>query len=231
MPPAAVNPKALTAAIRQRVAALRPANTPTLRRLRRDFSKLLAGVEPRAVLGVAYGLLDGGDLVPRFVAYELVCHHGPSLAGLGEKELLRLGRGIDSWGAVDSFACNLSGRAWRERQIPDELIWQWARSSDRWWRRAALVSTVPLNNRAQGGHGDPRRTLPICVMLLPDRDDMVIKAMSWALRELAKRDALTVRVFLTEHQDALAPRVLREVGNKLSTGLKNPRPKKFSREL
>jgi 3-methyladenine DNA glycosylase AlkD len=223
MPRGALNSKALTATIRQRVVALRPANTPTLRRHRREYSKLLAGAEPRDVLGVAYGLLEGGDLVPRFVAYELVCHHGPTLAGLGEKALLRLGRGIDSWGAVDCFACFLSGRAWRERQIPDAVIHQWARSSDRWWRRAALVSTVPLNNRSQGGRGDPGRTLPVCALLLPDRDDMVVKAMSWALRELSKRDAATVRAFLVEHQTSLAPRVLREVGNKLTTGLKNPR--------
>ena len=58
-------------------------------------------------------------------------------------------------------------------------------------------------------------------MLETDRDDMVVKAMSWALRELAKRDPLAVRRFAASHQD-LAPRVVREVTNKLKTGLKNP---------
>ena len=60
-------------------------------------------------------------------------------------------------------------------------------------------------------------------MLLSDRDDMVVKALSWALRELAKRDAGAVRKFLAENDGALAARVLREVRNKLTTGLKNPR--------
>ena len=49
------------------------------------------------------------------------------------------------------------------------------------------------------------------------------KAMSWALRELAKRDPGSVETYLTKYSAKLAPRVLREVRNKLSTGLKNPK--------
>jgi 3-methyladenine DNA glycosylase AlkD len=52
---------------------------------------------------------------------------------------------------------------------------------------------------------------------------MVIKALSWALRELSKRDPSSVKNFLLEQREAVAPRVVREVNNKLKTGLKNPR--------
>ena len=31
---------------------------------------------------------------------------------------------------------------WLRGQVPDALMLKWAGSSDRWWRRAALVSTV-----------------------------------------------------------------------------------------
>ncbi len=47
--------------------------------------------------------------------------------------------------------------------------------------------------------------------------------MSWALRELSKRDPQAVHEFLAEQQSVLAARAVREVRNKLSTGLKNPR--------
>jgi 3-methyladenine DNA glycosylase AlkD len=107
-------------------------------------------------------------------------------------------------------------------QVPDRVIHGWARSTDRWWRRAALVSTVPLNNKARGGRGDARRTLTVCRLLVNDSNDMVVKALSWALRELAKRDPQAVRVFLKQQEPVLAKRVLREVMNKLTTGLKNP---------
>jgi 3-methyladenine DNA glycosylase AlkD len=59
--------------------------------------------------------------------------------------------------------------------------------------------------------------------VLDDKDDMVVKALSWALRELAKRDPQSVRAFILEHEPRLAPRILREVRNKLNTGLKNPK--------
>jgi 3-methyladenine DNA glycosylase AlkD len=60
-------------------------------------------------------------------------------------------------------------------------------------------------------------------MLIRDRDDMVVKALSWALRELSKRNPLPVSSFLEQYDEQLAPRVKREVTNKLKTGLKNPR--------
>jgi 3-methyladenine DNA glycosylase AlkD len=225
MPPDEIDPKILTGTIRNQIATLRPSNTPNLRILRRQISKQLADAEPRVVIDVALHMLEGLDGGHRFIAYELIRHHASALASLREKDLLRLGRGLDSWGAVDCFACFLSGQVWRRGQVGDGLIHRWARSPDRWWRRAALVSTVPLNNRTQGGQGDAERTLFVCSMLLADRDDMVVKAMSWALRELAKRDAESVRAFVTARHDIIAPRVRREVGNKLSTGLKNPRSK------
>jgi 3-methyladenine DNA glycosylase AlkD len=52
---------------------------------------------------------------------------------------------------------------------------------------------------------------------------MVVKALSWALREVAKKHPKEARAFLTSHKNTLAARVLKEVNNKLSTGLKTPR--------
>ena len=121
--------------------------------------------------------------------------------------------------AVDTFGRFVSGMAWQRGLIPDEAVERWAGSPDRWWRRAALVSTVPLNLRAAGGRGDTERTLRICRLLVADRDDMVVKAMSWALRQLVEWDAAAVRRFLEE--EPVAARVRREVTTKLETGRKN----------
>lgn len=49
---------------------------------------------------------------------------------------------------------------------------------------------------------------------------MIVKAMSWALRELIPWDSQAVTTFLTEHDAELAPRIKRDVQNKLLTGLK-----------
>jgi len=204
------------------LARLPRATAGALRALRRGYSRRLAPQSAPEVLRLALRLVAGGGIERRFVAYELVHHHRGALAGLRASDVVRLGRGLDGWGAVDCFACYVAGPAWREGRLSDATIRGWARSRDRWWRRAALVSTVPLNSRARGGSGDPIRTLAVCRLLVADRDDMVVKAMSWALRELAKRDAPAARRFLAEQGDALAARVVREVRNKLTTGRKNP---------
>jgi len=54
---------------------------------------------------------------------------------------------------------------------------------------------------------------------------MVIKALSWALRELIPNDQESVQKFICENENVLAARVKREVKNKLITGVKNPKRK------
>ena len=52
--------------------------------------------------------------------------------------------------------------------------------------------------------GDERyaaRTLAVCRTLAADRDDMVVKAMSWALRVLSDRDRPAVEAFMAEQKE------------------------------
>ena len=152
----------LAAEIKDRISSLPHRDTPSLRRLRRDFSKRLKGSEPQVVLELARRLLEGAQHARRFIAYELIHYHKAALESLQEEELESLGRGINSRGAVDIFSVYLAGPAWRERQVSDAVILRWSKSEDRWWRRVALVCTVALNSKARGGHGDASRTLMIC---------------------------------------------------------------------
>ena len=221
--PSPIDAAELVSEIRRELRALGSTSTAPVRELRRRFSRRLAAASAADVVGVALALLDDPGFAPRFVGYELIAHHRAALASLREAELEALGRGLDAWEKVDTFGCYLAGPAWREGQVPDRVVHAWARSRDRWLWRAALVCTVALNNRARGGRGDTARTLEVCGMLLRDRDDMVVKAMSWALRELSKRDPAAAADFLARHRDELAPRVGRELTNKLTTGLKSGR--------
>jgi 3-methyladenine DNA glycosylase AlkD len=189
--------------------------------LRREFARSLKDAPPEFVLELARELFYNYDNPGH--ASSLLIFHKEAFQTLGEDEIEEFGQGINSWSTVDTFARRLSGPAWLKGQVSDELIHKWAHSENRWWRRAALVSTVALNVRSKGGHGDVPRTLGVCRLLVDDRDDMVVKALSWALRELVVHDPDAVRGFLEEHEDALAARVKREVRNKLTTGLKNPR--------
>ena len=192
-----------------------------LRKLRRAYSRALRKARGSLVLELGAALVSSGAPGARVLGTELVLHHPTALSEIRARDVRALAGELSSWSDVDVFACMISGQAFREGAISEVEILRWARSRNRWWRRAALVSTVPLNVKAQGGRGDARRTLRICRALLDDPDDMVVKALSWALRALAERDPGAVRRFLEVHQNGLALRALREVRNKLRTGRKS----------
>ena len=207
--------------IHNQLQSLPVRNAPNTHGIRRAFSRALRREHGHLVVEVARELrLEHGY---RSIPYELILAHQAALRLLGQRELEELGRGLDSWWSVDSFARTLSGPAWHEGLIDDGVILKWARSRDKWWRRAALVSTVALNVRSRGGRGDVPRTLKVCRLLADDHEDMVEKALSWALRELVVHDARAVRDFIAEHEARLGSRVKRDVDNKLRTGLKSPR--------
>lgn len=196
------------------------ANTAGIRIVRKSISRRIADWDRDSVLRLAHHSIRLSS-TGRFVAYELVESHAPVMSAITIAEVESLGAGMSSWAEVDTFSIYVAGPAWRASRISDSEIQRWAKSEDRWWRRAALVATVPLNSIARGGTGDGRRTLAICRMLLRDRDDMVVKALSWALRALGTRERAQVEQFLSDYRDNLAARVIREVNNKLTTGLKS----------
>jgi 3-methyladenine DNA glycosylase AlkD len=213
----------LATKILSNLAALPTQETATVRALRKEYSANIKTWSAAEVLAVAYQLLDEPAFNAHFIAFELIAHHRPTLRSLGQAELERIGRVLNSWWSVDTFASYLAGVAWREGQIGDNVIHGWAHSPNRWWRRAALVSTIPLNTRARGGKGDVPRTLAVCELLVNDHDDMIEKAMSWALRELIIYDVPAVEAFVKKHEAVLGKRIIREIRNKLTTGLKTPR--------
>jgi 3-methyladenine DNA glycosylase AlkD len=198
-----------------------PRSTAALRAERKRASRAWKDCNASFVLEAARMVNDRKAY--RWIAYELVRHHPSTFARVTDRTMARLGKGIDSWGSVDAFARILAGPAWVRGRVSDALIDRWARSKDKWWRRAALVSTVAWNSSADGGGGDSKRTLALCSQLAGDHDDMVQKALSWALRALVPRDKAAVREFVRLHRTEVSARVTREVSNKLRTNLKNPR--------
>lgn len=192
-----------------------------LKRLPDEFlerSRLLSG---ETIVQEALDLWRRGDQRNRWAAVTLLQSHPMAFRLLRWRPLQEMGDGMANWGDTDAFSF-LAGLAWRNGQISDRRVRRWARSENRWWRRAALVCTVVLNRPSVGGSGDAGRTLAVAELLASDRDDMVVKGLSWALRELIRVDRSAVERFLRDHDDVLAARVKREVRNKLTTGLKNP---------
>jgi 3-methyladenine DNA glycosylase AlkD len=193
---------------------------PEQRRVEKELKKTLRNVSKEEVLDVVSALVDTGIFECQHVAYKVLSENKNALSSLDQTDLKRIGKNLDNWVSVDNYAGLLVGPAWRDGRISDKTIHGWARSHDFWKRRAAVVCTVALNQKARGGEGDPKRTLEVCRRVVRDKEEMVAKALSWALRELAKRDIPPVKAFLSEHEGELPARVLREVKKKIETGKK-----------
>ncbi len=203
--------------------AKKPRQTGALRSVMREILNGVAHESGKDVLELANALqrLDGYRY--RLISNELVARHKAAFALLDRQELERLGKGIGSWWEVDVFACELTGPAWLKGQISDETVLDWGRSEDVWWRRTSLVSTVKPGRVTDKHPHFLDKIIRVCELQVDDREDMVVKALSWALRELAKKNPLAVQDFAQRHDDRLASRVRREVQNKLASGVKNPR--------
>lgn len=213
-------PEALAARIADDLRALGVPSTAPMRKLRQRYSHELRTSDAKCVLSVARALIARGY---NWTGWELIRNHRGAFESLDVAALEGLGEGIDSWDDVDGFARTLAGPAWLRGLMDDATVHAWARSPDLWWRRTALVCTVALNMRSQGGNGDTARTLAVCEMLASDPERMVQQAISWALRELVVHDAAAVAAFVDAHESELAARTQREVRHKLATGMKNPR--------
>jgi 3-methyladenine DNA glycosylase AlkD len=196
---------------------------PSIRAVLRPVARQLREAPRDEVLSVARALVRTDVHEARQLAWELIGGRPDVIARLDAAAVEALGRGNDNWATVDGFSVYVAGPAWREGRVRDGDVARWAEGGDRWWRRTALVSTVALNQRSRGGSGDAPRTLVVCGLLAHDRDPMVAKALSWALRALAGVDADGVRAFLGRHGEALHPAVRREVRAKLETGRKSGR--------
>jgi 3-methyladenine DNA glycosylase AlkD len=62
--------------------------------------------------------------------------------------------------------------------------------------------------------------------MVSDHEDMIVKALSWALRILSEVDRKAVETFVTAHKDVLAARVKREVGPSCAQGTRTSRRRK-----
>lgn len=192
-----------------------------LRNLLKEWWKELKNLPPDEMVEFARKLVETRIFECNQVAFELLWKHKKALNSLVLNDLEALGKFMDNWATTDAFSVLVSGPVWRNNQISDENILNWLESGNLWWRRAAIVSTVGLNLKSRGGIGDSRRTLMVCERVIEDRNEMIVKALSWALRELSKHDRTTVEQFMEKYDLVLAKRVRREVYTKLKTGTKS----------
>lgn len=110
---------------------------------------------------------------------------------------------ISSWADHDGLVHYLISPMMANKPARAEIVFRWAKSPDRWHRRAACVALI-RGARAKMFLPETKR---LSNSLLADEDDMVQKGLGWLLRETAKFDAKNTVPYLMEIRDR-APRLV-----------------------
>jgi 3-methyladenine DNA glycosylase AlkD len=91
---------------------------------------------------------------------------------------------ISSWADHDALAHDLLAPMIVAKQARARTVFRWAKSKNRWHRRAACVALI-RGTRARMFFAE---IVKLSNILLADEDDMVQKGLGWLLRETAKFD-------------------------------------------
>jgi 3-methyladenine DNA glycosylase AlkD len=92
-----------------------------------------------------------------------------------------------------------------------ERLLDWTNSENRWRRRAAVVSLVPIARKGEMLNDVFR----LADRLMEDPDDMVQKGVGWLLKEASKRHPEEVREYLLRWRLKTSALVLRYASEKL----------------
>jgi 3-methyladenine DNA glycosylase AlkD len=110
---------------------------------------------------------------------------------------------VSSWADHDGLVHYLISPMVASKPALTKITFRWAKSPNRWHRRAACVALI-RGARAKMFFPEIKR---LSNSLLTDEDDMVQKGLGWLLRETAKFDAGNTVSYLMEVRDR-APRLV-----------------------
>jgi len=110
---------------------------------------------------------------------------------------------ISSWADHDGLVHYLIAPMVAAKPTRTRRVFHWAKSPDRWHRRAACVALIQ-GTRRKVFFPEIKR---LSNLLLSDEDDMVQKGLGWLLRETAKADAKRTVPYLMSIRER-APRLV-----------------------
>jgi 3-methyladenine DNA glycosylase AlkD len=174
-------------------------------------------LEKGRVWALCEGLWESGYLEEALIA----CQWAYRLRGRYERGDFRvfsrwLKRYVGNWAACDTL-CNHTMAAFVDR-YPNHLgeLKKWARSRNRWVRRAAAVTLI-VPAREGRYLGD---IFEIADVLLGDEDDLVQKGYGWMLKAASEAHRVEVFEYVMRHRKEMPRTALRYAIEKMPEGMK-----------
>lgn len=175
-----------------------------LRRLARQYRRdILEQHNQRALLQVADDLFHGKNLEEKVVAVLLLEGITGNFGAREFKKFESWLKRVSSWAEHDAMAHYLIGPMVVAEPSRARKVMTWAKSRNRWQRRAACVALIQGTRKRQFFE----EITELSDELLCDNDDMVQKGLGWLLRETAKADPRRTIPYLMKIRKS-APRLV-----------------------
>lgn len=123
---------------------------------------------------------------------------------------------LTNWATTDHLCTKIIAEAVKKDPGLAERLLEWTGSDNRWRRRAAAVSLVPLARRSEM-LGD---VFKVADRLMTDGDDMVQKGVGWMLKEASKKHPEEIREYLLRWREESPALILRYASEKLPKGMR-----------
>lgn len=175
----------------------------------RMVAKMLRSVEIAEIWELLQDEFHECRMVALFVLVERYKRSDEALREAIYKGCLERTRYINNWDLVDVNCPKIIGEHLLGRSR--EQLYAFAKSSDLWEQRIAIVSTLQLIR-----NNDFADTLAISEILLHHPHDLIQKAVGWMLREVGKREINLLYDFLDRHHKTMPRTMLRYSIEKLS---------------
>jgi 3-methyladenine DNA glycosylase AlkD len=180
--------------------------TATVTKIADRYFRELPDHDKAAVFDLCEDLFSSGCLEESFIAsrwsHKLHMKTEPADFALFDRWVRTF---ITNWASCDTF-CNHTVGAFVEK-FPDQVehLVVWARSDNRFVRRAAAVSLIVPAKKGKF----LAEAFAIADLLLIDEDDLVRKGYGWLLKEESRKHQDEVLAYVMNHKDRMPRTALR----------------------
>ncbi len=191
--------------------------TPDIRKISSAYFSDIKGKSKQEIFGLCEKLLKTDISEERTIAcdwaYRLKSYYEKKDFKLFESWLKKY---VSNWAACDDLCCHAFGCF--ILQFPEFFarIKTWAKSKNRWLRRASAVILIySLRKRKMLS-----QAFEIADLLLMDQDDLVQKGYGWMLKEASNQYPTEIFKYVMKHKDRMPRTALRYAIEKLSPALR-----------
>ena len=190
---------------------------PVARQIGKNYSSLLKNQPKEKVFALCEELWKSGIMEESIIAcmynYSIRNQFEPDDFTIFEKWISSY---VSNWAACDTFCNHTVGYFLMLYPSYVTELKRWAKSSNRWMRRAAAVSLiVPVRKGIY-----LKESIQIAKILLKDQDDLIQKGYGWLLKSASEYDTELVFDFVMKHKSVMPRTALRYAIEKMSQPLK-----------